>query len=188
MQLYNLDCDSFLDILDRVHRPFQTITIIPCDGSEPDVGQGPERPHDVIGPNVNVCGHKQQKPICKPNRSKQIRTLNDRLGILPPVRNVITAGDRTIVFFDDGTKTSVQCRKGDTYSAEAGIAFALLKRVLGKQVEGNPEVRGNGYDRILADIAGLAKEQEKKRTEASRKEKAEKAAKKAAAANANDQQ
>lgn len=106
-------------------------------------------------------------------QSKAIQAINARLaksGL--EIKNVIFAGERTIVFFEDGTKTTVQCRGGDTYSKEAGIAFAIVKKLLGKYDAGFTEIRGNGYDRLLTDIADEAIKQESVRKEVSEKTKA----------------
>ena len=37
----------------------------------------------------------------------------------------------TIVFWDDGDKTVVKCQPGDTFSAEAGLTAAMLKKYMG---------------------------------------------------------
>lgn len=106
-------------------------------------------------------------------QSKAIQAINARLAKFGlEIKNVIFAGERTIVFFKDGTKTTVQCRGGDTYSKEAGIAFAIVKKLLGKYDVGFTEIRGNGYDRLLTDIAEEAISQEKIRKAVSEKTKA----------------
>ena len=38
-------------------------------------------------------------------------------------------GNRTIVFFRDGTKTIVACQEGDTFDKEKGLAMACMKRL-----------------------------------------------------------
>lgn len=39
------------------------------------------------------------------------------------------SGNRTIVFFRDGTKTIVKCQEGDTFDKEKGLAMACMKRL-----------------------------------------------------------
>lgn len=39
------------------------------------------------------------------------------------------SGDRTIVFFNDGTKVIVQCQEGDTFDKEKGLAVACMKKL-----------------------------------------------------------
>lgn len=45
------------------------------------------------------------------------------------VVDVKFSGDRTIVFFNDGTKTIVQCQEGDTFDKEKGLAVACMKKL-----------------------------------------------------------
>ena len=45
------------------------------------------------------------------------------------VKEVKFSGDRTIVFFNDGTKTVVQCQEGDTFDKEKGLAAACMKKL-----------------------------------------------------------
>lgn len=45
------------------------------------------------------------------------------------VKDVKFSGDRTIVFFNDGTKTVVQCQEGDTFDKEKGLAVACMKKL-----------------------------------------------------------
>lgn len=50
---------------------------------------------------------------------------------LPMPVNVIFHNPATIVFWDDGDKTVVKCQPGDTFSAEAGLTAAMLKKYMG---------------------------------------------------------
>lgn len=45
------------------------------------------------------------------------------------VKEVKFSGDRTIVFFNDGTKTVVQCQEGGTFDKEKGLAVACMKKL-----------------------------------------------------------
>lgn len=47
------------------------------------------------------------------------------------IKKVIFSGNKTIVFWDDDTKTIVTCAEDDQFSKEAGIAFACMKKYLG---------------------------------------------------------
>jgi hypothetical protein len=49
------------------------------------------------------------------------------------IENVIFRGPATIVFWTDGTKTVVKCRKGDEFDPEKGIAMACAKKLLGNE-------------------------------------------------------
>lgn len=51
--------------------------------------------------------------------------------VLPGIERVIFNEPATIVYWDDGSKTVVKCQHGDTFSAETGLATAMLKRYMG---------------------------------------------------------
>lgn len=52
----------------------------------------------------------------------------------PPTRfkKVIFNTPATIVYWSDGSKTVVKCKKGETFDREKGLAMAISKKVLGK--------------------------------------------------------
>ena len=60
---------------------------------------------------------------------------------IPTIDKVIFSGPATIVFWTDGTKTVVKCRKGDKFDPEKGIAMACAKKLLGNE---------DGYHREIA--------------------------------------
>ena len=49
------------------------------------------------------------------------------------IKDVKFSGPATIVFWSDGTKTVVKCRKGDKFDPEKGIAMACAKKLLGNE-------------------------------------------------------
>ena len=53
----------------------------------------------------------------------------------PEIENVIFNDPATIVFWKDGTKTIVKCRKdkGDVFSKETGLAMAIVKKLYGNK-------------------------------------------------------
>ena len=53
----------------------------------------------------------------------------------PEIENVIFNNPATIVFWKDGTKTIVKCRKdkGDVFSKETGLAMAIVKKLYGNK-------------------------------------------------------
>lgn len=57
------------------------------------------------------------------------------------IKDVKFSGPATIVFWTDGTKTVVKCRKGDKFDSEKGIAMACAKKLLGNE---------DGYHREIA--------------------------------------
>lgn len=50
----------------------------------------------------------------------------------PMVDRAIFNGDTTIVFFTDGTRCEVNCSKDDKYDRKTAVAYAIVKRLLGK--------------------------------------------------------
>lgn len=49
----------------------------------------------------------------------------------PDIKKVIYNDPATIIFWEDGTKTVVQCQKGDDYDPEKGLVMAIAKKALG---------------------------------------------------------
>lgn len=63
------------------------------------------------------------------------------------VEDVKFSGDRTIVFFGDGTKVVVKCQEGDTFDKEKGLAVACMKKLFDNTNVFNEVMRkwcGNG--------------------------------------------
>lgn len=60
------------------------------------------------------------------------------------IKDVKFSGPATIVFWTDGTKTVVKCRKGDKFDPEKGIAMACAKKLLGNE---------DGYHKEIAKYA-----------------------------------
>lgn len=58
---------------------------------------------------------------------ERIQRQNKRLRQM--IKNVIFSNDRTIVFFDDGTKVIVQCQPEDEFDKEKGLAVACMKKL-----------------------------------------------------------
>lgn len=50
---------------------------------------------------------------------------------VPPVKKVIFSGPKTIVLWEDGTKTIVSCGDGDTYDYYSGFCAAVVKKLFG---------------------------------------------------------
>lgn len=56
------------------------------------------------------------------------------LTTIPDIKHVIFNYPATIVFWTDGTKTIVKCKKGDQWDPHAGISAAIAKKFFGTQV------------------------------------------------------
>lgn len=70
---------------------------------------------------------KQYEKLEKDETLKSIQERNkDLRGRIVDVK---FSGNRTIVFFRDGTKTIVTCQEGDTFDKEKGLAMACMKRL-----------------------------------------------------------
>lgn len=67
------------------------------------------------------------------------------------IKDVKFSGPATIVFWTDGTKTVVKCRKGDKFDPEKGIAMACAKKLLGNE---------DGYHKEIAKYAKTVKKDE----------------------------
>lgn len=70
---------------------------------------------------------KQYEKLEKEETLKSVQERNkDLRGRIVDVK---FSGNRTIVFFRDGTKTIVKCQEGDTFDKEKGLAMACMKRL-----------------------------------------------------------
>ena len=99
-----------------------------------------------------------------------------------PISRVTYSGDTTVVFFTDGTKTTVKRSGADKYDRQTAIVYALAKRIFGKIGRYDSktkkfyenEIDGNGFGTKLEKIAGAGFDQdEEKRTLKARKAKAQ---------------
>lgn len=50
---------------------------------------------------------------------------------IPEIKNVYFNNPMTVVMWEDGTKTMVECQPDDLYSAETGLALCIAKKALG---------------------------------------------------------
>ena len=98
-----------------------------------------------------------------------------------PISRVTYSGDTTVVFFTDGTKTTVKRSGADKYDRQTAIVYALIKRLFGKigrydsktKKFYDNEIDGNGLGTKLEKIAAAGFDQdEEKRTAKARKAKA----------------
>lgn len=67
------------------------------------------------------------------------------------IKDVKFSDPATIVFWTDGTKTVVKCRKGDKFDPEKGIAMACAKKLLGNE---------DGYHKEIAKYTKPVKKSE----------------------------
>ena len=99
-----------------------------------------------------------------------------------PISRVTYSGDTTVVFFTDGTKTTVKRSGADKYDRQTAIVYALIKRLFGKIGRYDAktkkfyenEIDGNGLGTKLEKLAAAGFDQdEEKRTAKARKAKAQ---------------
>ena len=62
----------------------------------------------------------------------------------PKIKKVIFNDPATIVFWEDNTKTVVQCGPLDSFDPEKGLAMAIAKKALGN--------KGNYYNEIYKHV------------------------------------
>lgn len=102
----------------------------------------------------------------------------------PKIKRTTFNGDTTIVWFVDDTYAIVKCSGSDKYDKKTAIAYALVKRMLGKvgrydkktKKLHEKEVDGNGFGCYLQKVADAAFDQQKEEQlalEKKRKAKAE---------------
>lgn len=98
-----------------------------------------------------------------------------------PISRVTYSGDTTVVFFTDGTKTTVKCSSNDTYDRQTAIVYALVKRMFGKigrydaktKKFYDNEIDGNGLGTKLEKIADAGFDQDEEKWLKDRKAKAQ---------------
>jgi len=60
---------------------------------------------------------------------------------VPVVDRIIHSGNKTIVLWEDGTKTIVGCSEGETYDEFDGFTSALAKKIYGSTCAVKREIR-----------------------------------------------
>lgn len=87
-----------------------------------------------------------------------IRKRIEAKDFFPKVSRVVFNDPVTKVWFDDGTTSLVRCSKTDVFSKDAGLAFALIKRLFGT-IDGRNQAQSDGYMCELSRIIGKAYDQ-----------------------------
>jgi len=78
--------------------------------------------------------------------------------LFPKVSRVVFNDPVTKVWFDDGTTSLVRCSKTDSFSKDAGLAFALIKRLFGT-IDDRNRACSDGYMCELSRIIKKAYDQ-----------------------------
>lgn len=101
---------------------------------------------------------------------------------------IIVKNPNVVIFWEDGTTTSVRCSANDTFDVEKGVTMAILKKLFGKNYYRNiakviskaEEVDATPFVRKKADDSAKAEtEVSKTETEAPKAKKTRKSTKKA---------
>lgn len=78
--------------------------------------------------------------------------------IAPAVDHIVFSGDKTIVFWKDGTKTMVSCMEGQAFDEYSGFVAALAKKLYGSTSQVKKLVKKTGKNQNAA----IQKRREKK--------------------------
>lgn len=54
-------------------------------------------------------------------------------GYVPQITKIVSNEPNTIIYFNDGTKTTVKCEDGSEFDPETGVYMALLKKAYGSK-------------------------------------------------------
>lgn len=97
----SLDLDEFNQILDNLIRHQKSV-------------------QEAAKQKMETPDFKQTTHICNCNCRK-----------LPEIDNIIFSDPVTVVFWSDGTKTTVKASNGDKFSKELGIVYSVFKKLFG---------------------------------------------------------
>ncbi len=92
-------------------------------------GMTPQQAHHYVEGLRNLDAEYQKKAEEKLKRKKEIENAYFR----NLIQNVRFSGNRTIVFWSDGTKTVAKCADKDVYDKEKGLMAAICKRFYGNK-------------------------------------------------------
>lgn len=82
---------------------------------------------------------------------------------VPGVSRVLYNDPFTKVWFKDGTSVSIRTSKGDSFSKEVGLCYAIIKRIFGVPNE-KGEIQSDGYMNRLKKICDSAYDQKAEKT------------------------
>lgn len=141
---------------------------------------------------TNKATCQSEYDFCKelPNGTWEIETKNEPglkfNDLLDDIEQVIYNDPATIVTFKDGTKVCVKTCKGDTFSKETGLIYALVKRLYANDTDENGYLKSKGLGEKIAKVVEGAVDQKKLEAERKAKREAKKAKKSKLAKLANE--
>lgn len=140
--------DDLMDELAHVARQkldngkgYVGFTISPLDGSRQLTKVIEDKPHTC------TC-------TCKSNSLKFKDILDD-------IDSVIFNDPATIVTFKDGTKVCVKACENDTFTKEAGLMYALVKRLYANDIDDNGYLKSRGLGEKINKVIEGAYDQKK---------------------------
>ena len=124
----------------------------------------------------------EDKPACTCTCKSNSLKFKD---IVDDIDNVIFNDPATIVTFKDGTKVCVKACEKDTFTKEAGLMYALVKRLYANDIDDNGYLRSKGLGEKIGKVIEGAYDQ--KKAEADKRAKLREKAKRKEAAKAKAQ-
>ena len=159
----------FDEILDELARAART---------KMDNGKG------CVGVSINpIDGSRQLTEMIenKPTCSCSCKSSNSMMfkDIIDDIDSVIFNDPATIVTFKDGSKVCVKACEKDTFSKEAGLMYAIVKRLYANDIDENGYLKSTGLgadiNRIINDAFDQKKAEADKRAKLRAKAKAKEA-------------
>ena len=84
---------------------------------------------------VRVDGQPCKKPCNRTSEKVEPKKEKPENRILAKVEKVIFKDPVTVVFWKDGTRTTVKCTGDEKYDPEKGLAMAAIKKMLGNKYD-----------------------------------------------------
>lgn len=161
---FNMALMAFDEMLDRIARARRAYGCNCKRQAEPEV--------------IEATYKELPSKKCECKKSDTIR-LDD---ILDDVKHIIYNDPATIVTFSDGSKVCVKACEKDSFSKEAGLMYAIVKRLYANSIDKNGYVRTKGLGEKINKLIEKATDQK----EVERKRRAKRKAKEAKANLANE--
>lgn len=117
----------------------------------------------------------ENKPCCCKSKSLKFKDIMD------DIDSVIFNDPATIVTFKDGSKVCVKACEKDTFTKEAGLMYALVKRLYANDIDDNGYLKSRGLGEKINKIIEGAFDQKKAEAEKRAKLRAKAKAKEAKA-------
>lgn len=103
----------------------------------------------VVTKNIKVCkAVTTKKGEYEKTELSDLNKISEFIAKTPDGKyKIIVKNPNVVIFWEDGTTTSVRCSANDTFDVEKGITMAILKKLF-----------GNNYYRNIAKVISKAEE------------------------------